>query len=443
MASPHILLSALQIVHPLVLILPFNAKKIFKGAPWPAMSLAGIVLSRKSVDNQVSPYNCRDAGECGGRKPGGEVVQRERMRLGRWRTRRGQSLILVVGFMVVLMGAAAASVTAGTVYFAQTRLQNAVDAAALAGAQAEMLGDPSSTNQSYLQNSNMPNASIQVVNLSTPPNSVKATGVVTVPGSFASLFGIKTFTVRARGLAQYGAGAAFDYALFEGAPSTLAVSGNTKVNGGAHSNGNMALSGNTCITGPTTVSQTGSAVSGSDKCPPTFEQIPNVPMPNWTLAQVTPNNATVLTGAACTNLPSTLSGNYILYCNVDESGQITIDGNVLVEPGYNVTLSGGVVISGSLTVDQGSISISGGVSQSVTGPGAALAALGGGSINISGHDAINGVLYAPTGSINLSGTQTINGAVIGDYVNLSGNKDITYDAQDEQAVPVQQVSLIQ
>jgi Flp pilus assembly protein TadG len=374
------------------------------------------------------------------------------MRLGRWRARRGQSLILVVGFLVALMGAVAASVTAGTVYFAQTRLQNAVDAAALAGAQAEMLGQPITTSQPYLQNSNMPNAAIQVAALTSPPNSVQATGVVTVPGSFASLFGIDTFTVRARGVARYDAGSAFDYALFQGAQATLAISGDTTVSGddntvnvygGAHSNGNMALAGNSCIMGPTTVGAAGSSVSGSDKCPPTFVEIPNVPMPNWTLAQVTPQNATVLTGSACTNLPTTLTGNYILYCNVDESGQLTIDGNVLVEPGYSVTLSGGLVISGSFTVDQGSITISGGVSQSVTGTGAALAALGGGNISISGNDAINGVLYAPTGSIDLSGTQTITGAVVGEYVNLSGNKDITYDAQDEQAVPVQQVSLIQ
>lgn len=359
-------------------------------------------------------------------------------------SRRGQSLILLVGFLVALMGGVAASITVGTVYFAQTRLQNAVDAAALAGAQAEMQGGSPTTNQTYLKQQNMPAAQISVANLTDPPNSVEATGAVTVPGSFASLFGIKHFTVHARGVAQITVQAPFKYALFQGAqPSTLPLSGDVKVNGDAHSNGNMALSGNNCISGVASVSESGSTVAHGGKCTVTFTQVPYIPMPDWTLAQVTPGNATVISGAACNNIPQSLVGNYILYCNWNTSSQITVDGNVLVEPGYSISVSGGLVISGSFTVDSGSISISGGMTQDMPGAGAALAALNGGNISISGNSKIQGVLYAPGGSIDLSGNQKITGAVIGDYVSLSGEKTITYDGTETNALPVKQVALIQ
>ena len=363
----------------------------------------------------------------------------------RLRARRGQSIILLVGFLVALMGGVAASVTVGTVYFAQTRLQNAVDAAALAGAQQEMQGDAPTANQGYLTQQNMPQATIQVTPLTTPARAVQAVGTVKVPGSFASLFGIKQFTVRARGVAQITVEGPFKYALFQGLqPSQLTVSGNTTVNGGAHSNGTLAISGSGCVNGSATASSAGSTASSRPPCTTTVAQIPYVPMPDWTLAQVTPQNAQVISGTGCNTLPLTLTGNYILYCNWTQSSQVTVDGNVLVEPGYNVTLGGGIVIAGSLTTDKGSITIKGGLTQDGNGPEAVLAALNGGNITIKGNDAIDGVLYAPGGTVTLKGTQTISGAVVGDQVSLSGNKTITYNVQNPpKDIPIQQVALIQ
>ena len=363
---------------------------------------------------------------------------------GRFLGRRGQSIILMVGFLVALMGGVAASITVGTVYFAQTRLQNAVDAAALAGAQSEMDGGSANANQTYLTQQNMPQAVVTVSPLANPPNAVQALGKVTVPGSFASLFGIKDFTVRARGVAQYGAGAAFDYALFQGASSTLNLSGNTRVNGSAHSNGNMALSGKDCITGSTTVGASGSSVTGQGACPQTFVQIPYVPMPDWTLAQVTPQNATVISGDGCNSIPQNLTGNYIIYCPLNLSGSNVINGNILVEGGSSVNISGNAAISGSITVYGGSMNLSGDVSEAVTGKGAALAAVGpDSSCSMSGNISVNGVVYCPDGTINISGNPTVTGAVVGEYVDASGNITVTYNAEDVQQVPVQQVSLIQ
>jgi hypothetical protein len=357
------------------------------------------------------------------------------VRTGLWRrtthrARRGQSFVLVALFMVVLMGGAAASITVGSVYFAQTRLQNAVDAAALAGAQNEADNYPTTANESTLQQKNMPGATIEVTSLAPDPSTgqqdrVKAIGTVQVPGGFASIFGIKTFTVRVAGVAAYEPLGPFGDALFQGARQPLTVRGNTTVNGSAHSNGSITIGGSSCVTGGITAGAPGSSAGGGEGCTASVSQIPYVDMPSWTLAQVTPQNATVLQGSQCSSIPNPLVGNYILDCNLDESGQLTIDGNVLLEPGYSVDIGGGVVISGSLIVDSGSVQIHGGMSQGVAGQAAALADLNG-NIEIEGNDAIDGTVYSPQGTIELKGTQAINGAVVGLNVTLDGNKDITY-----------------
>ncbi|MDA8206705.1 MAG: pilus assembly protein TadG-related protein, partial [Thermaerobacter sp.] len=59
-----------------------------------------------------------------------------------WRRRQGQALVIVALAMPLLIGMAGVGLTVGTVYYSQQKLQNAVDAGALAGAKALMMGDP-------------------------------------------------------------------------------------------------------------------------------------------------------------------------------------------------------------------------------------------------------------------------------------------------------------
>ena len=119
-----------------------------------------------------------------------------------------------------------------------------VDAAALAGAQEMPTPDSKAPGDQATLVTQDDSAATHVVvkTQSQPPNTVLATAQAQVPGTFAALFGVKTFTVRARAVASYGAGPAFDYAVFQGTSNPrnpLIFNGGDTVNATGSSVGNV------------------------------------------------------------------------------------------------------------------------------------------------------------------------------------------------------------
>lgn len=376
--------------------------------------------------------------------------------------RQGQALPLVALALPVIVGMAGLSVTVGSVYVAQAKLQSAVDAAALAGAREMTSNDPSApADQVNLITANDPAATHAAIGVtSTPMPAVAAVANATVPGSFASLFGLKSFTLHARALASYGAGQAFNYAVFQGDPHSadpeLVLNGDTHVAGSVHSNNDLLLNGHVNATG-SCGGDPHVTLNGSTSCSAEIIQpAPQVPMPVWTPQEVQPANAQTIgspsnpVGMTITG-NSSVSGNYIVYGNLTIGGGATVNGHFLVESG-SVTVNGNAAITGSLTVFGGGIVLNGNVSQS--GGGAlALAAFstnghasasGGqdGSIVLNGAVTVNSLLYAPDSAITLNGDVTVNGAVVGYTDVLNGNVGVNYSASQVNAAPVQQVALI-
>ncbi|MHB1956960.1 MAG: pilus assembly protein TadG-related protein, partial [Sulfobacillus sp.] len=74
-------------------------------------------------------------------KPVAEAESQETQKKPWWSHKHGQVLPLVAIALPVLVGMTGVSLTVGTLYFAQAKLQNAVDAAALAGAQEMTTAD--------------------------------------------------------------------------------------------------------------------------------------------------------------------------------------------------------------------------------------------------------------------------------------------------------------
>ncbi len=126
------------------------------------------------------------------------------------RDERGQSLVIVVLFLVVLLGFAALVLDVGHAYLAQRRLQASVDAAALAGADglptvsaATALADTygAGGNNSPLNVDNV-QMSVSTSCLASAPgcapaNAVSVTETATVPTVFAKVLGIDSFKVHA------------------------------------------------------------------------------------------------------------------------------------------------------------------------------------------------------------------------------------------------------
>jgi cytoskeletal protein CcmA (bactofilin family) len=435
----------------------------------------------------------------------------------RRRGRRGQALITVVVALPLLIGATAMGVTLSTVYFARANLQNAVDAAALAGAAEMGTVDASAPgDQAFLITRNDPAAQNGCVeaapntcglNVLSIPNTVVATATEKVSGGFANLFGIHQFTIRAIGVASYGPGEAFDYAIFQGDPNVggsdnpeLGLNGNVSINSangmsGAniHSNNGMQLVGNVTVDGACTASNAGVTLTGNVTCNEgTDNGVPVIPMPQWNVKSVTATPpATTTIGSPSNPVGYTfsgntsLTGNWVVYGNVDISGNVTGPGTLVVYGNVTVTgnfsgpavliahgtvnmagnISGNAQIyafgavtvsgnsgTGAITAIGGSITLSGNVSgPGGNGVGVALAALPppgdptqAENITLNGNvSGFSGVLYAPAGTIVMNGNPSIDGAVVGWLVDMNGNVSVTYDAGQLKAIPFNQVALVQ
>jgi Putative Flp pilus-assembly TadE/G-like/von Willebrand factor type A domain len=126
------------------------------------------------------------------------------------RDERGQSLVIVVLFLVVLLGIAALVLDVGHAYLVQRRLQASADAAALAGADGlpTVAAATALANQYGAGGNNVPSGVDNVqMSVSTscissapgcsPANAVSVTESATVPTIFAKVLGIGSLKVHA------------------------------------------------------------------------------------------------------------------------------------------------------------------------------------------------------------------------------------------------------
>jgi len=363
----------------------------------------------------------------------------------------GQVVPLTALFLLALVGIAGLALTVGSVFFAQEKLQAAVDAAALAGAQEMTTTDINAPNdQADLIIQDDPLAmNPRIVAQSNPPYTVVASADAKVPGSFAALFGYKTFTIRASAVATYGPGPAFDYAVFQGdgnptdPPLTIhganiiqTAFGQTSA-ANVHSNNGLVLQGDTIVQGACSASSS-VVVDGVGGCSEgTSNFVPQIPMPLWS-AHVLTTGATQVIGSPSNptgftfNGATQFSGHWVVY------GNVNIDG-AIVGPSSIVAIGGSITIHGSASFGTGMDNL-----------GVCLAALPPASspnvpenITIRGAHSIIGILYAPTGQISLNGADIVQGSVIGYQVDLGGAGIVQYDPTQLATIPYRQVALIQ
>ncbi|MCY0878476.1 MAG: pilus assembly protein TadG-related protein [Firmicutes bacterium] len=359
------------------------------------------------------------------------MVKAEPNLWSRLRGRQGQVLPLIALGLPVIIGMAGLSITVGTIYLSETRLQNAVDAAALAGAQEMALGNASAVaSQASLVTENDPAATSATVTAETTLfDTVVASATATIPGSFASLFGHKTFTLHAQAVAQYGPGTAFDYAVFQGSTSSsspLRFNGSDTVEGNVHSNGDIVLNGSVNISGVVNAAGT-ITETGNDSTGPLEPHQAVLAMPSWDVPAPPTVESASTTSSITLNGNQTLQGNWIVTGSVTVNGSSNvIDGTIEAIDGASIVINGSdTVVTGSLiTLDGGSITLNGG-SNTVEG---SVIASGGGSITYGGNDTIDGTTEIDnttmgTAAITLDGGVVANGPVLvkGGSVTLNGN----------------------
>ncbi len=120
--------------------------------------------------------------------------------MSRHRMERGQAMVLTLVFLTVLLGVAAAVIDVGAWYKAHRQVQATADAAALAGATAlpESTSGASALAIDYAnRNGGGVNASdVTFTGTISANDTIQVTARKTVPGLFASLFGLGTVTAR-------------------------------------------------------------------------------------------------------------------------------------------------------------------------------------------------------------------------------------------------------
>jgi Flp pilus assembly protein TadG len=113
---------------------------------------------------------------------------------------RGQTLALIVIFMMSLLGMAAMSIDVGSWYQDKRHLQNDADAAALAGAAALSINGASSAASANFAKNKL---SGETVSLTNPAyDTVKVTTTYAAPTFFAKLFGKSSATITATATAK-------------------------------------------------------------------------------------------------------------------------------------------------------------------------------------------------------------------------------------------------
>ena len=118
------------------------------------------------------------------------------------RNQRGQSVVLVVVFLTVLLGLAAAVLDVGSWYRAHRQVQATADASALAGA-AQLPEDTALASSSAVDYANRNGGGVSSGDVTfsgtlTTDDTIEVTARKTVPGVFARLFGLGTVTARAQ-----------------------------------------------------------------------------------------------------------------------------------------------------------------------------------------------------------------------------------------------------
>ena len=366
----------------------------------------------------------------------------------------GQAMIIFALSFIVLCGMTALTADIGSVSMEKGRLQNVVDAAALAGAQdLPSTSAAKNTAAQYAEANGAVSAEITVVspyNGDTTKLAVVCTR--TIPHKFAKVIGISSANITVRAVAQKSgmSGGPFQYTIFSGSPNTaLALNGSgLYIDGSAHSNYSFAISGS---------SQT---ITGSAEAVSSF----------------TANGSTITIGGTCQGASISVNGSNIHIGNQVTSAASLVDmpdfsGMIQAEAesagqvyqgnktynGSNINVDSPIYVDGNITVNSSHFSGKGIIlaTGNITFNGSNLKSSSedavcfyskNGNITINGSSIeLDGLVYAPNGSIAMNGSnQIINGRVIGKTLTFNGsNINFNSGSDDLDSLPQTSIKLVE
>lgn len=344
---------------------------------------------------------------------------------------KGAIAIIAAVVIIVLIAMMGFVVDVGALYAEKAKLQNAMDSAALAGAQdLPNTADATATANQYIQ-LNGYDPSDFTITFSDSNHVISISGTNNVGFSFMKVLGFQDSDVYSTADARKTVvGDAFGYTLFSGSTSsTLTLNGsNQYIGGSSHSNQNFVANGSKItITGDCeakgTITVNGSQINIPNRFP--NDVVINMPDFSETLRLQAEAAGQVYIGN------KTFNGSSIV---VDQP--IYVDGNVTVN-GSHFVGKGCVLATGNITFNGSNLNAS-------TDDAVCFYSKNG-NITVNGsHAEFDGILYAPSGRITMNGSnQTVNGRVIANMITINGSGLTIQSGTGElESLPLGSVELI-
>lgn len=346
------------------------------------------------------------------------------IRLKFFKSERGSTLVWVTLLMPVLMGFCAFVIDIGRVVLEKQRLQNAIDAACLAGAKdLPNIITAETTAYTYMDSNGCNSSDILGFDFSSSNYTIKIFGSKEVEYTFAKILGFDSITVHPSAAATKTIERAFDYAIFSGSSTgptgDLDLSNKIEVVGGmVHSNYTIKLPSSYNITGGC------EAVQGSNGT--TIKQAQLVDMP--ILSSLLPTAPRIIIG------DWTYDGSSI-------SSGIRVEGNLTIYSRDIVGKTGSIIATGTITYNGSGSYAVGSNAVCLYSLSSAKDAI---TLNGSGGN-LYGIVYAPNGGIKFDGSDTtVYGRLIANTIDLNGKGvSVINNPNDLDSIPKTHVVLIE
>lgn len=324
----------------------------------------------------------------------------------------GQGMVLFALVLIVLIGFGALTLDIGRISVEKSKLQNAVDAAALAAVQD--LPDKAAAGNTAEECARN-NGIIAPVDITFSDSDRKISVKATQPVEYtlAKVLGFDRTTVSVQAAATLtDVFHSFHYALFSGSNiDLLTLTGQNEITGDVHSNDSIVIDGQTDVNGAVT------AVGSIDNSGLTATTVKtawkNIAMPNF--SGILSKAYTYTDGYHDLTLSSDQ-----LNTLLNENSTVYYDGNLVID-GSGITAPGCLIVSGDITFHGSNVNMT-------SAAPVCLCSLSGNITLDGGGEDIYGVIYAPNGTVTLDGkSDRMYGSIIGNEINSNGGLNITYN----------------
>lgn len=355
--------------------------------------------------------------------------------LSKFSKEHGSVSIIAAIAMTVLIAFSAIAVDVGRIALEKQALQNALDAAALAGAQE--LPDSISNAQliatTYFEQNGFSDEAIRQIEFLNDNREIRMTASQPVEYTFAKIFDQGDgATVTVHAAAQISSVfEPFHYTLFSGSDmDLLQFKGSNVITGNVHSNNSVKNAAEVIgvVTAVNTIDPRVNATGG------TFEGYAYVSMPD--LSDVVHVSAVMDQNTLINVFGAIYSESKNEYSLSDDQlnwllsvyPTLMIDGGLVIN-GSGIDSIGTIITSGDIVFNGSDVSMN--ASDSVC-----LYSIGGSITFNGGNGSVNGILYAPVGTIRLNGSGGVfYGSIVGNVVTCDGGIHLVYDSQAAGSVP--------